>query len=104
MVKRNNMKRKLIYLPSKHSKDIVDNINGYFDKGYDIEGILDADAGCYLVLILNNNENYKYTDVKKFDLPYNKLKLIEENATYTRHFPQHPQHWTSTNTEDIKPN
>lgn len=96
------MKRKLIYLPSKYSKDIVDNINRYFDKGYDIEGILDADAGCYLVLILNNNGNYKYTGVKKLDLPYDKLKLIEENINYTS--AEFPQHWTSTNTEDIKPN
>lgn len=95
------MKRKLIYLPSKYSKDIVDSINDYFDKGYDIEGILDADAGCYMVLILNNNEEYNYTGVKKFDLPYNRLKLIEENATYTRHF---PQHWINSNTEDIKLN
>ena len=97
------MKRKLVYLPSTYySKDIVDNINSYFDKGYDIEGILDADTGFYLVLILNNNEEYKYTGLKKLDLPYDKLKLIEENINYTS--AEFPQHWTSTNTEDIKPN
>lgn len=97
------MKRKLVYLPSTYySKDIVDDINSYFDKGYDIEGVLDADSGFYLVLILNNNENYKYTGIKKLDLPYDKLKLIEENITYTSS--EFPQHWTSTNTEDIKPN
>ena len=97
------MKRKLVYLPSTYySKDIVDDINSYFDKGYDIEGILDADTGFYLVLILNNNEEYKYTGLKKLDLPYDKLKLIEEKISYTS--AEFPQHWTSTNTEDIKPN
>lgn len=97
------MKRKLVYLPSTYySKDIVDDINSYFDKGYNIEGILDADTGFYLVLILNKNEEYKYTGLKKLDLPYDKLKLIEENISYTS--AEFPQHWTSTNTEDIKPN
>ena len=97
------MKRKLVYLPSTYySKDIVDNINSYFDKGYDIEGILDADTGFYLVLILNNNEEYKYTGLKKLDLPYDKLKLIEENINYTS--AEFPHHWTSTNTEDVKIN
>ena len=94
------MKRKLVYLPSTYySKDIVDDINGYFDKGYNIEGILDADTGFYLVLILNNNEEYKYTGLKKLDLPYDKLKLIEEYTSA-----EFPQHWTSISTEDIKPN
>ena len=97
------MKRKLVYLPSTYySKDIVDNINSYFDKGYNIEGILDADTGFYLVLILNNNEEYKYTGLKKLDLSYDKLKLIEENINYTSY--EFPQHWNSTNTEDIKTN
>lgn len=97
------MKRKLVYLPSTyHSKDIVDDINSYFDKGYSIEGILEAETGFYLVLILDNNEEYKYTGLKKLDLPYDKLKLIEENINYTS--AEFPQHWTSTNTEDIKTN
>ena len=97
------MKRKLVYLPSTyHSKDIVDDINSYFDKGYSIEGILEAETGFYLVLILDKNEEYKYTGLKKLDLPYDKLKLIEENINYTSD--EFPQHWTSTNTEDIKPN
>ena len=97
------MKRKLVYLPSTyHSKDIVDDINSYFDKGYSIEGILEAETGFYLVLILDKNEEYKYTGLKKLDLPYDKLKLIEENINYTSD--EFSQHWTSTNTEDIKPN
>ena len=97
------MKRKLVYLPSTYySKDIVDDINSYFDKGYNIEGILEAETGFYLVLILDNNEEYKYTGLKKLDLPYDKLKLIEENINYTS--AEFPQHWTSISTEDIKPN
>lgn len=94
------MKRKLVYLPSTYySKDIVDDINSYFDKGYDIEGVLDADSGFYLVLILNNNGNYKYTGIKKLDLPYNNVfNLIEENRTGS-----FKQDWISTHTQDIKP-
>ena len=93
------MKRKLIYLPSKYSKDVVDNINMYFDKGYDIEGVLDADSGCYILLILNKNENYKYADLKKNNLPYNNIfNLIEENRTGS-----FKQDWISTHTQDIKP-
>ena len=94
------MKRKLVYLPSTYySKDIVDDINSYFDKGYDIEGVLDEDSGFYLVLILNNNGNYKYTGIKKLDLPYNNVfNLIEENRTGS-----FKQDWISTHTQDIKP-
>ncbi len=90
------MKRKLVYLPSTYySKDIVDDINSYFDKGYDIEGVLDADSGFYLVLILNNNEEYKYAGLK----PYNNIfNLIEENRTGS-----FKQDWISTHTQDIKP-
>ena len=99
------MKRKLVYLPSEYFKDIVDDINGYFDKGYNIEGILDADTGFYLVLILNNNEEYKYTGLKKLDssFPYDKLKLIEENVTYTTPS-EFLQECVSVSTENIKPN
>ena len=52
------MKRKLIYLPNKYSKDVVDNINGYFDKGYEIENILNANEGVYILLVLK--DKYKY--------------------------------------------
>ena len=72
------MKRKLVYLPSVYSKDIVDNINSYFDKGYNIEGVLDAAAGFYLVLILNNNEEYKSILILKYDmeLSYKEIALL----------------------------
>ena len=48
-----NMKRKLVYLPNEYSKDVVDNINGYFDKGYEIENIFNANEGVYILLVLN---------------------------------------------------
>lgn len=70
-------KRKLVYLPSSHSKDVVEEINGYFDNEYEIEKTLDVDGGYYIVLVLNDNvipnniiPNYKYN--------YNYNSLIEE--------------------------
>lgn len=70
------MRRKLIFLSLKEeSKDGVDNINEYFDKGYEIEKILEADCGYYIFLILNNCGNYKYS----FDLSDYKSTLIEES-------------------------
>ena len=53
-----NMKRKLVYLPNEYSKDVVDNINGYFDKGYEIENIFNANEGVYILLVLK--DKYKY--------------------------------------------
>ena len=93
------MNRKLVYLPSKYSKEYVDDINMYFDKGYDIEGILDADSGCYIFLSLNKKEKYKYSDLNKMNLPYNNISnLIEENRTGS-----FKQDWISTHTQDVKP-
>lgn len=81
------MKRKLVYLPSTYySKDIVDDINSYFDKGYNIEGILDADTGFYLVLVLDD-EYYSYTNKK-----YNRQNLIEESVN---------NNWSRTTTKDV---
>ena len=54
------MKRKMIYLPNEYSKDVVDNINGYFDRGYEIEDVFNANEGIYILLVLKGNENYKY--------------------------------------------
>ena len=69
------MRRKLIFLSlTEESKDGVDNINAYFDKGYEIEKILDADCGYYIFLVLNNCGNYKYA----IDLEDYKSTLIEE--------------------------
>ena len=69
------MRRKLVYLPYDYSKEMVDDINLYFDKGYEIEDILNADNGYYILLILKGNEKYNYTYVDK----YEKCNLIEEN-------------------------
>jgi hypothetical protein len=87
------MRRKLVFLPSTHSKTVVETINGYFNKGYEIEDILNADDGYYLFLYLKNNECYSYKCVKNFDSIDDKQELIEEVQT-----------WVSSNTQDIKPN
>jgi len=68
------MRRKLVYLPYDYSKEMVDAINLCFDKGYEIEDILNADNGYYILLILNGNEKYNYTYVDN----YKKCNLIEE--------------------------
>ena len=66
-----NPKRKLIYLSSlEYSEDVVDNINRYFDMGYEIEEILDANCGYYFLLILKGSGNYDYAK--------NDYNLIEE--------------------------
>jgi hypothetical protein len=68
------MKRKLMYLPYDYSKEMVDAINLCFDKGYEIEDILNADNGYYMLLVLKCDGNYSYTHVDKFE----KSNLIEE--------------------------
>lgn len=81
------MRRKLIFLSlTEESKDGVNNINAYFDKGYEIEKILDADCGYYIFLVLKNCGNYKYA----IDLDDYKSTLIEEVS-------KKPE-WTTTNT------
>lgn len=88
------MKRKLVFLSSlEATKEAVDSINSYFDRGYEIEEILDADCGYYIFLVLKGNENYKYTH--KFDLSDSKYPLIEEKVKWTQ---------TSTTSKDIKMN
>lgn len=88
------MKRKLVFLSSlEATKEAVDSINSYFDRGYEIEEILDADCGYYIFLILKGNENYKYAH--KFDLSDSKYPLIEEKVKWTQ---------TSTTSKDIKMN
>lgn len=91
------MRRKLVFLPTIYSKEIVDKINEYFVMGYDIEKILSADIGSYLFLVLKNNDSYTYTSARKFDSPEDKCELIEEKYRCG-------EKWCSTNTQDIKPN
>ena len=68
--------RKLVYLPFVYSKEIVQNINIFFEKGYEIEDILNAEDGYYLILIFKGSENYAYVNTSKFE----KGGLIEENC------------------------
>lgn len=84
-----NMKRKLVYLPNEYSKDVVDNINGYFDRGYEIEDVFNANDGIYIILVLKGNENYKYT------IPDIKRNLIEEKKVMP------DESWCRTSTKDV---
>ena len=52
------MMRKLVYLPFVYSKEIIENINIFFEKGYEIEDILNAEDGYYLILIFKGSEIY----------------------------------------------
>ena len=75
------MKRKLVFLPSVHSKEVVDDINLFFNKGYEIEDILNADDGYYIILVLKGEEKYFYKFDKNIDLPgvnSGNYNLIEE--------------------------
>ena len=89
------MKRKLVFLSTlEATKAAVDIINLYFDKGYEIEEILDADCGYYIFLILNDNEKYKYNI---FDFKEVKYPLIEEKK-------EEIQTWVASNTNQVKTN
>jgi hypothetical protein len=86
------MRRKIVFLPKLYSKEIVENINTYFfDKGYEIEDVLDAEGGYYIIFILKDDDNYQY--MKKYTLSDFKQNLIEEK-----------QKWVKTSTGDIVPN
>ena len=88
------MKRRLVFLSAlEATKDAVDSINSYFDKGYEIEEILEADCGYYIFLALKGNEKYKY--LHNIDLSDSKYPLIEEKVKWTQ---------TSTTSKDIKMN
>lgn len=87
------MRRKIVFLPKLYSKEIVENINTYiFDKGYEIEDVLDAEGGYYIIFILKDNDNYQY--MKKYALSDFKQNLIEENN----------QKWIKSTTSDVKLN
>ncbi len=88
-----NMKRKMIYLPNEYSKDVVDNINGYFDGGYEIEDVFNANEGIYILLVLKGNHKF----VKDFDLSDCRYPLIEENK-------EEIQTWVTSNTNQVKTN
>ena len=83
------MSRKIVFLPSVYSKEIVDSINLYFDRGYEIDDILNADNG-YYILLSKDNDNYDYRFASKFKLSDENCNLIEEN-----------QKWVKTTTNDV---
>lgn len=83
------MSRKIVFLPSVYSKEIVDSINTYFDRGYEIDDILNADNG-YYILLSKDNENYAYRFASKFKLSDENCNLIEENNK-----------WVKTSTNDV---
>ena len=89
------MRRKLVFLPAVYSKTVVETINGYFDNGYEIEDILNADAGCYLLLVLKGG-CYDYKFAEKSDSQDKKCELIEEKI-------EPEQRWVVSNTKDINP-
>lgn len=84
------MKRKLVYLPFVYSEKTVSIINMYFDSGYEIEDVFDAEDGYYIILVLKDSENYSYTHVDKFE----KSNLIEEKY-------EPIGKWVKTSTNDI---
>ena len=80
------MLNKIVFLPSEYLKEMVDIINSYFDSGYEVYDILDADGGYYIVLSKDyKNYDYRY---KLYDENYN---LIEENNNK----------WVKTTTNDV---
>ena len=85
----NIMSRKIVFLPSIYSKEIVDSINTYFDRGYEIDDILNADNGYYF-LLSKDNENYDYRFASKFKLSDENCNLIEESDK-----------WVKTTTNDV---
>ena len=91
------MKRKLIFLSStEYSETVVDSINGYFILGWEIEKILNADCGYYIILVFKCNDSYDCKFAAKSDSQDKKCELIEETNN-----PE--QRWVVTNTKDINP-
>ena len=85
------MKRKMVFLSALEvTKEAVDSINSYFDKGYEIEEILDADCGYYIFLVW---DTYRHM----FDFSDSKYPLIEEKKDSA-------QSWVKSNTNDVKLN
>jgi hypothetical protein len=92
-----NMKKKLIYLPTEYSKELVDAINTYFDKGYEIEDILNATDGYYIFLVLNgNNNDCSYVNKHKLSSGGDINLIEEDNIGNTK--------WVETRTTNVLPN
>ena len=91
------IKRRLVFLPAAYSKVVVNSINDYFDKGYEIEDRLDGDDGCYLLLVLKSNSNY----ASKFAT---KPEVSDDNYTLIEEYEIPDERWVRTTTEDTKVN
>ena len=69
----------MLFLRTTYYKELVHAINSYFDKGYEIDNILNAEDGYYILLILKGIGNYVYSYVNDYSKPSNgKSELIEE--------------------------
>lgn len=79
----------LKFLPLSYNEEIVNGINEYLGKGYEIEDIIDANDGYYILLALKGNGSCK--NVGKYIIPTLDKDLIEENN----------QKWVKTTTADI---
>ena len=88
------MKRKMVYLPNEYSKDVVDNINGYFDKGYEIENVFNANEGVYILLVLK--DKYKYaTNSDSSNCSYTLIEEEKKKGVPT---------WVTSITNQVKTN
>lgn len=68
----------MIFLSAtEYSETVVDSINTYFNMGWEIEEILNADCGYYFILVSKCNSNYKSATVSDIPAEY-KYTLIEE--------------------------
>ena len=75
------MKRKLVYLPNKYSKDVVDNINGYFDKGYEIENIFHTGKQFYAGFYRSYYKAYYTKEKQKVKKKVNgKIKTVTKTV------------------------
>ena len=81
--------RKLKFLPLSYNEEIVNGINEYLGKGYEIEDIIDANDGYYILLALKGNGSCK--NVGKYILPNSDKNLIEESN----------EKWIKTSTLDV---
>ena len=84
------MKRTLIFLSAKEYSEIeVGLINGYFNMGWEIEEILKADCGYYIIMVSKDGGNLD-SDMK-LDLNYT---LLEEKVK------NEPKYMSITETND----
>ena len=94
----NNVARKLIEFAELPIAAPSANISGK-PSGTKIEDIIDAENGCYLLLILAYNECCAYKYAKKFDSSEDTRMLIEEQQHCDK-----DQSWHTTSTQNVNVN